>query len=96
MSIVESVEPKAGVKVVEDATCTFCGCLCDDITLKVEDGKITAPVVNFRFNESPVRLLQNTTKLGRPVRTLGLEGAPMVAPPLVATGFTFSSISDAV
>jgi len=24
-----------GLKVVEDATCTFCGCMCDDITLKV-------------------------------------------------------------
>ncbi len=28
------------VKVVEDATCTFCGCVCDDITLKVQDDQI--------------------------------------------------------
>lgn len=26
--------------IVEDATCTFCGCVCDDITLKVENGHI--------------------------------------------------------
>jgi formylmethanofuran dehydrogenase subunit B len=26
---------------VEDATCTFCGCVCDDITLKVEGDRIT-------------------------------------------------------
>jgi formylmethanofuran dehydrogenase subunit B len=25
---------------VENAVCTFCGCLCDDITVEVEDGKI--------------------------------------------------------
>jgi formylmethanofuran dehydrogenase subunit B len=25
--------------IIEDATCTFCGCVCDDITLKVDPGK---------------------------------------------------------
>ena len=25
------------LKIVEDATCTFCGCVCDDIELHVED-----------------------------------------------------------
>ena len=28
------------LKVVEDATCTFCGCVCDDIDLKVEGDRI--------------------------------------------------------
>jgi formylmethanofuran dehydrogenase subunit B len=28
------------VKIVEDATCTFCGCVCDDITLSVKDNHI--------------------------------------------------------
>lgn len=28
------------LKIVEDATCTFCGCVCDDITLKVKDDHI--------------------------------------------------------
>lgn len=27
-------------RVVENATCTFCGCLCDDIIVEVEDGRI--------------------------------------------------------
>jgi formylmethanofuran dehydrogenase subunit B len=27
-------------RTVEDATCTHCGCLCDDITLTVEEGRI--------------------------------------------------------
>ena len=29
-------------KIVADATCTFCGCLCDDIALSIEGNRITA------------------------------------------------------
>ncbi|WP_166827009.1 formylmethanofuran dehydrogenase subunit B [Thalassoroseus pseudoceratinae] len=32
---------KPELKIVEDATCTFCGCVCDDMVLTVEDDKIT-------------------------------------------------------
>jgi formylmethanofuran dehydrogenase subunit B len=31
----------SGLTVVEDATCTSCGCLCDDIVLRVEENRIT-------------------------------------------------------
>jgi formylmethanofuran dehydrogenase subunit B len=43
MSTISLPEPKteAALKIVEDATCTFCGCVCDDITLKVEGDRIT-------------------------------------------------------
>jgi len=27
-------------KIIKDATCTFCGCVCDDIDLKVEGHSI--------------------------------------------------------
>ncbi|MFW6115956.1 MAG: formylmethanofuran dehydrogenase subunit B [Chloroflexota bacterium] len=27
-------------EIVENAVCTFCGCLCDDITVEVEDGRV--------------------------------------------------------
>jgi formylmethanofuran dehydrogenase subunit B len=33
--------PDPNLKIVGDATCTFCGCVCDDMELTVEDGKIT-------------------------------------------------------
>ncbi len=62
----------------------------------IEKGQITTPVVNFRFNESPVRLLQNTRALGRPARVGGLDDGLMIAPPLVSAEFAFSSVSDAV
>ena len=29
------------MNLIENATCTFCGCVCDDITLTVEDNRIT-------------------------------------------------------
>jgi formylmethanofuran dehydrogenase subunit B len=41
MSTVEASGTENGLKIVEDATCTFCGCVCDDITLKVEGDRIT-------------------------------------------------------
>jgi hypothetical protein len=43
-----------------------------------------------------VRVLQNTKMLGRPVPTQGAEAGSSISPPLVATDFNFSSISDAV
>jgi formylmethanofuran dehydrogenase subunit B len=36
-----TLEATAGARVVEHATCTFCGCVCDDIDLTVEGNRIT-------------------------------------------------------
>ena len=62
----------------------------------IEKGKITTPVMNMRFLESPVRLLKNTLRIGQAVRVRGLEGGMMIAPSLVAADFPLPSISDAV
>ena len=70
--------------------------LTRDGVFLIENGKVTAPVMNFRFLESPVRLLKNITKLGPALRVRGLEGGMMVAPALVATDFPLPSISDAI
>jgi len=70
--------------------------LTRDGVFLIENGKVTAPVMNFRFLESPVRLLKNTTKLGPALRVRGLEGGMMVSPALVATDFPLPSISDAI
>jgi formylmethanofuran dehydrogenase subunit B len=43
---------KTDLKIVEDATCTFCGCLCDDITLKVEGDRITEAKAACTLGES--------------------------------------------
>ncbi|MGH9721748.1 MAG: TldD/PmbA family protein [Bryobacteraceae bacterium] len=83
------------IRSLNPQTVQFTGLTRDGLFL-IEKGKVTTAVVNFRFNESPVRLLQNTTKLGRASRVQGGEGASMIAPPLVAIDFNFASVSDAV
>ena len=44
MSIAEpkpETKPAGELKIVSDATCTFCGCVCDDMELTVEGNRIT-------------------------------------------------------
>jgi predicted Zn-dependent protease len=82
------------IRTVNGQTLQMTGLTRDGLFL-IEDGKITSPVVNFRFNESPVRMLQNTIGMGKAVRTRGMEDG-MVTPPLVVKDFPFTSISDAV
>ena len=83
------------VRELNPQTVQLTGLTRDGLFL-IEDGKVTSPVVNFRFNESPVRLLRNTIALGTPVRVASSDFGGMIAPPLVAKDFTFASISDAV
>jgi predicted Zn-dependent protease len=82
------------IRTVNPQTLQMTGLTRDGLFL-VENGKVTSPVVNFRFNESPVRMLQNTIGMGKAVRTRGMEDG-MVTPPLVVKDFPFTSISDAV
>jgi predicted Zn-dependent protease len=70
--------------------------LTRDGVLLIKDGKITEAVMNFRWNESPVRVLQNTKKLTRSVPVQGAEAGSSFAPAILATDFNFASISDAV
>ena len=83
------------IRTVNPQTLQFTGLTRDGLFL-IEDGEVTRPVMNFRFNESPVRLLQNTQRQGRAERVRGAEGQGMIAPCLQASDFHFSSISDAV
>jgi predicted Zn-dependent protease len=83
------------LRVVNQQTLQYTGLTRDGLFL-IESGKVTGPVGNFRFNESPVRLLQNVLKMGVPERAQGGEGEGMIAPALVVKDFPFTSISDAV
>ncbi len=83
------------IRTVNPQTMQLTGLTRDGLFL-IENGEVTQPVVNFRFNESPVRLLQNITRLGTAQRIVGSEGDGMIAPPVQASNFTFSSVSDAV
>lgn len=80
---------------VNPQTLQYTGLTRDGLFL-IENGKVTTPAGNYRFNESPVRMLQNTLKMGVPERAQGGEGYGMIAPPLVVKDFPFTSVSDAV
>lgn len=78
------------IRSVDPQTLLLTG-LTRDGTFYIENGEIKFPVKNFRFNESPVIMLNNVEALGKPVRT----GNGMI-PPMKIRDFTFTSLSDAV
>jgi len=83
------------IRVVQPQTWQLTGLSRDGVFL-VENGKVTDPATNFRWNESPAEVLQRTTKLGHPVRVTGDETGSQMAPALITTDFNFASVSDAV
>jgi predicted Zn-dependent protease len=71
--------------------------LTRDGTFYIENGEIKYPVKNFRFNESPIIMLNNLDALGRSERTVSGEGGPAaMIPSMRIRDFTFSSLSDAI
>jgi predicted Zn-dependent protease len=84
------------IRMVDPQTVLLTG-LTRDGTFYIENGQIKHPIKNFRFNESPVIMLNNIDELGKPVRVGGDEtGFAMVLPPMRLRDFTFTSLSDAV
>ena len=66
--------------------------LTRDGTFLIENGKITRPLKNFRWNESPLFMLNKIDELGRAERTQ----AGRVVPSLRVRDWNFTSLSDAV
>jgi predicted Zn-dependent protease len=63
-----------------------------DGTYRIENGKITYPVVDMRWNDSVLRVLNNVRASGRPTATG--EFFAMVMPALKIEDFNFSSLSN--
>ncbi len=78
------------IRPVDPQTLLFTG-LTRDGTFYVENGEVKYAIKNFRFNESPVIMLNNVEAMGKPMRANG-----NLVPPMVIRDFTFSSLSDAV
>ena len=78
------------IRSVDPQTLLLTG-LTRDGTFFIENGKIQYAIKNFRFNESPIIMLNNLEAMGTPVRQGG-----SLFPPIRARDFTFSSLSDAV
>lgn len=87
------------IRTVDPQTLLYTG-LTRDGVFYVENGKIKHPVKNFRFNESPVIMLNNLETLGkqnRIGRALGpAAGGTFLIPNMKVRDFTFTSLSDAV
>ncbi len=78
------------IRSVDQQTVLVTG-LTRDGTFYVENGKIVHAVKNFRFNESPVVMLNNIDAMAAPVRI-----GNALLPPMRIRDFTFTSLSDAV
>lgn len=78
------------IRSVDPQTLLYTG-LTRDGTFYIENGQIKFPVKNFRFNESPIIMLNNIESMGKPQRV----GGSMV-PAMKIRDFTFTSLSDAV
>ena len=88
------------IRAVDQRTLLFTGITRDGVFL-IERGEVRHAVNNFRFNESPVAMLNNLVAVGRPERVSSSEsgdvgGAAVVVPPLVVRDFSFTSVSEAV
>jgi predicted Zn-dependent protease len=84
------------IRPVDPQTLLFTG-LTRDGTFYIENGQIKFPIKNFRFNESPVIMLNNLDALGIPERAVSGESfQSAMIPPMRIRDFTFTSLSDAV
>ncbi|MCP4191785.1 MAG: formylmethanofuran dehydrogenase subunit B [Planctomycetaceae bacterium] len=84
MSIADTPRDSNELRIVEDATCTFCGCVCDDIDLHVKGHEIvkarracvlgTAWFLNHEIEDRPACLIE-----GKPASVAdGIERAAQI------------------
>jgi predicted Zn-dependent protease len=87
------------VRPLNPRIASFTG-LTRDGTFLIENGKVSRPVTNFRFNQSLSEMLANVQMLGSPTRVCASEsstvGPPIVVPAMKVKDFFLSSVSDAI
>ncbi|HEY3941356.1 MAG TPA: metallopeptidase TldD-related protein [Acidimicrobiales bacterium] len=86
------------IREVDPTTLLLTGLTRDGVYV-VEDGRVVGVANNFRFNESPLDLLDRATEAGASVRALGREFGEWLnraaMPPLRIPDFNMSSVSQA-
>ena len=86
------------IRTVDPTMLLLTGLTRDGVYL-IEDGKVSAAVNNFRFNESPLDLLQRATEVGATEVTLPREWGDWATraamPALMIPDFYMSSVSQA-
>jgi predicted Zn-dependent protease len=84
----------SGLRELDPASLLSTGVTRDGLWL-IENGKITKPVKNFRFADSPLVLLNSVESLGKPERVFR-PAAPMIVPAVKGRSFNFNRLVDAV
>ena len=84
------------LRQVDPRTLLYTG-LTRDGTFLIEGGSISRSLQNFRFNESPLFMLNNLEAIGAGRRLAGTEaGGNVVMPAIKVRDFNFTSLSEAV
>jgi predicted Zn-dependent protease len=84
----------SNIQLVDRNSLLYTGYTRDGLWL-VENGKISKPVKNFRFTESPLFAFNQVEQLGPPVRVFH-PSAPVVVPPVKVRDFSFTALADAI
>ena len=79
------------IRSTDPKTLGFTG-MTRDGTYRIENGVVTHPVVDMRWNDSVLRVLQHVAASGTPTATG--EFFAMAMPPLKVEGFNFTSLSN--
>jgi predicted Zn-dependent protease len=79
------------IRAIDPRTVSYTG-LTRDGNFMIEDGRISHPVTNFRWNDSPVAVLSHLEAMSRPERISATRKVPAIR----SSEFTFSSVSEAV
>jgi predicted Zn-dependent protease len=82
-------------RMLEPQTVMLTGLTRDGLFL-VEDGKVTMPVTNFRYNESPITVLKNVEAMTRATTRTPSGSGTWHVPALRTHDFTMASPSAAV
>ncbi|MDZ4711846.1 MAG: metallopeptidase TldD-related protein [bacterium] len=85
------------IRTVDQRQILLTGLTRDGVFL-IENGKITKSINNYRFNESPLNILNNIIDMSASEKVVGSEtgDTKIVVPALKISEFNFSTISDAV
>jgi predicted Zn-dependent protease len=86
------------IREVDPQTLLLTGLTRDGVYL-IENGEVVGAVNNFRFNETPIGLLDRLIEVGATERTLPREWGDWFTraamPPVRVAGFNMSSVSEA-
>ncbi|WP_447975490.1 TldD/PmbA family protein [Nitrospira sp. Kam-Ns4a] len=80
------------IRMVNPTDLTLTG-MTRDGTFLIEDGRLAAPVRNFRFHESPLRAFAQVEACTGPIEAQTVESVKMLVPAVKVREFYFSSVT---